>query len=72
MCVPEEVVILICHKNPRIGDSAQVRPSGVDDDIGRIGQEGAKLLDQIIDGKPSPKAPTLTLLKRPIDECKIQ
>lgn len=57
--VPEEVAILGCHNDPYICDFAPVQLSSVDDDLARVGYEGAKLLDQIMDGKPVPHDPIL-------------
>jgi LacI family transcriptional regulator len=57
--VPEEVAILGCHNDPFICDFAPVPLSSIDDDLQRVGYEGAKLLDQILDGKPAPREPIL-------------
>ena len=59
MSVPEEVAVLGCHNDPLICDYAPVPLSSVDDDLERIGYEGAKLLDQLLDGKPVPREPIL-------------
>jgi LacI family transcriptional regulator len=57
--VPEEVAILGCHNDPFVCDFTPVPLSSIDDNMERIGYEGAKLLDQIMDGKPSPREPIL-------------
>jgi len=59
LSVPEEVAILGCHNDSLICDFSPVPLSSVDDDMERIGYEGAKLLGQIMDGKPSPRDPIL-------------
>ena len=59
LSVPEQVAILGCHNDPFICDFAPVPLSSIDDDLDRIGYEGAKLLDQIMDGKKPPTAPIL-------------
>ena len=59
LCVPEQVAILGCHNDPLICDFAPVPLSSVDDDLERIGYEGAKLLDQIMNGKRPPLTPVL-------------
>ena len=59
LSVPEEVAILGCHNDPFICDFAPVPLSSIDDDMERVGYEGAKLLDQMMDGKPGPRAPIL-------------
>ena len=59
LSVPEEVAILGCHNDPFICDFAPVPLSSIDDDFDRIGYEGAKLLDQIMNGKRAPRAPIL-------------
>ncbi|MGH7991106.1 MAG: substrate-binding domain-containing protein, partial [Limisphaerales bacterium] len=57
--VPEEVAVLGCHNDPLICDYAPVPLSSVDDDLERIGYEGAKLLDRLMDGKPASCKPIL-------------
>lgn len=57
--VPEEVAVLGCHNDPLICDYAPVPLSSVDDDLERVGYEGAKLLDRLMDGKPAPREPIL-------------
>lgn len=59
LSVPEQVAILGCHNDPFICDFTPVPLSSVDDDMERIGYEGAKLLDQLMDGKPAPTEPIL-------------
>ncbi|HVU26325.1 MAG TPA: DNA-binding transcriptional regulator [Verrucomicrobiae bacterium] len=59
LCVPEEVAVLGCHNDPLICDYAPVPLSSVDDDLERVGYEGAKLLDKLMDGKPAPREPIL-------------
>ncbi|HEY3761523.1 MAG TPA: DNA-binding transcriptional regulator [Verrucomicrobiae bacterium] len=59
LCVPEEVAVLGCHNDLLICDYAPVPLSSVDDDLERIGYEGAKLLDQLMDGKRAPRKPIL-------------
>jgi len=59
MSVPEEVAVLGCHNNPLICDYTPVPLSSIEDDLDRIGYEGAKLLDRIMDGKPAPREPVL-------------
>jgi LacI family transcriptional regulator len=59
LSVPEEVAILGCHNDPLICDFTPVPLSSVDDDLDRIGYEGAKLLDQIMAGKRAPRSPIL-------------
>ncbi|MDB6016308.1 MAG: AraC family transcriptional regulator [Pedosphaera sp.] len=59
LSVPEQVAILGCHNDPFICDFTPVPLSSIDDDLERIGYEGAKLLDQIMDGKRGPRAPIL-------------
>ena len=59
LSVPEEVAILGCHNDPFICDFAPVPLSSIDDDLERIGYEGAKLLSQMMDGKSGPRAPIL-------------
>ena len=59
LSVPEEVAILGCHNDPFVCDFAPVPLSSVDDDLERVGYEGAKLLDQIMDGKRTPREPVL-------------
>jgi len=59
LSVPEEVAILGCHNDPLICDFAPVPLSSVDEDMERIGYEGAKLLGEIMDGKPCPSDPIL-------------
>ena len=58
LSVPEEVAILGCHNDPFICDFAPVPLSSIDDDLERVGYEGAKLLDQTMNGKPAPSAPS--------------
>lgn len=57
--VPEEVAVLGCHNDPLICDYAPVPLSSIDDDHERIGYEGAKLLDRLMDGRKSPREPVL-------------
>ena len=57
--VPEQVAILGCHNDPAICDFAPVPLSSVDDDLESCGYEGAKLLDQIMDGKKAPTKPII-------------
>lgn len=57
--VPEEVAVLGCHNDPLICDYAPVPLSSVDDDLERVGYEGAKLLDGLMDGKPAPREPIM-------------
>jgi LacI family transcriptional regulator len=57
--VPEEVAILGCHNDPFICDFAPVPLSSIDDDLERVGYEGAKLLAQMMGGKPGPRNPVL-------------
>ena len=57
--VPEEVAILGCHNEPFICDFAPVPLSSVDDNLEQCGYEGAKLLDQIMNGKRPPKQPLI-------------
>lgn len=59
LSVPEEVAILGCHNDPFICDFTPVPLSSVDDNLDRIGYEGAMLLDQIMAGKRAPRAPIL-------------
>ncbi len=59
LSVPEEVAVLGCHNDPLICDYAPVPLSSVDDDLERVGYEGAKLLDRLMDGKPAPREPIL-------------
>jgi LacI family transcriptional regulator len=59
MSVPEEIAILGCHNDPFICDFAPVPLSSIDDNLERIGYEGAKLLGQIMDGKRGPTKPIL-------------
>ena len=59
LSVPEQVAILGCHNDPVICDFGPVPLSSVDDDLERIGYEGAKLLDQIMNGKRAPRVPIL-------------
>jgi LacI family transcriptional regulator len=59
LSVPEQVAILGCHNDPFICDFAPVPLSSIDDDLERIGYEGARLLSQIMDGKRGPRAPIL-------------
>jgi LacI family transcriptional regulator len=59
LSVPDEVAILGCHNDPLICDYAPVPLSSVDDDMERIGYEGAKLLDQIMDGERVPREPIM-------------
>ncbi|MEI6781533.1 MAG: DNA-binding transcriptional regulator [Verrucomicrobiota bacterium] len=57
--VPEEVAVLGCDNDPMVCDCALVPLSSVDIDWERVGYEGAKLLDQIMDGKRAPRRPIL-------------
>ena len=57
--VPEEIAILGCHNDPFICDFAPVPLSSMDDNLERIGYEGAKLLGQIMSGKRSKTEPML-------------
>ena len=59
LSVPEQVAILGCHNDPFVCDFAPVPLSSIDDDLERIGYEGAKLLDQIMHDKRAPRAPIL-------------
>jgi LacI family transcriptional regulator len=59
LSVPEEVAVLGCHNEPLVCDYAPVPLSSVDDDLERIGYEGAKLLEGLMDGKPAPREPIL-------------
>lgn len=57
--MPEEVAVLGCHNDPLICDYAPVPLSSIDDDLERVGYEGAKLLDHLMDGQPAPREPIL-------------
>jgi len=57
--VPEEVAILGCHNDPLICDFAPVPLSSVDDNLELCGYEGAKLLDQMMNGKRVSKQPVI-------------
>ena len=59
LSVPEEVAVLGCDDNPTVCDYALVPLSSVDADWERIGYEGARLLDRLMDGKRAPRAPIL-------------
>jgi LacI family transcriptional regulator len=59
LTIPEEIAILGCHNDSFICDFAPVPLSSVDDNLERIGYEGAKLLDRIMNGKRSPTEPIL-------------
>jgi len=57
--VPEEVAVLGCDNDPMICDYALVPLSSVDNDWERIGYEGAKLLDRLMNGGRAPRKPVL-------------
>jgi len=57
--VPEEVAILGCHNDPTICDFAPVPLSSVDDNLELCGYEGAKLLDQLMNGDQVPTEPVI-------------
>lgn len=59
LSVPEEVAVLGCHNDPLVCDYAPVPLSSIDDDLDRVGYEGAKMLDRLMDGKPVPREPML-------------
>ncbi|HTR40337.1 MAG TPA: DNA-binding transcriptional regulator [Pseudomonadales bacterium] len=59
LTVPEEIAILGCHNDPFICDFAPVPLSSIDDNLERIGYEGAKLLGQIMSGKRIKTEPIL-------------
>lgn len=59
LTVPEEIAILGCHNDPFVCDFAPAPLSSIDDNLERIGYEGAKLLGQIMNGKRSPTEPIL-------------
>ena len=53
--VPEQVAILGCDNDPMICDYAPVPLSSVDSDWESTGYVGARLLDQLMTGKPAPR-----------------
>jgi len=57
--VPEEVAVLGCDNDPMVCDYAPVPLSSVDNDWERAGYEGAKLPDQLMEGKRAPRKPIL-------------
>jgi LacI family transcriptional regulator len=57
--VPEQVAVLGCDNDPMICDYAPVPLSSVDNDWDGIGYTGARLLDQLMAGKPAPRQPIL-------------
>lgn len=59
LSVPEEVAVLGCGNNLMTCDFELVPLSSVDCDWERLGYEGAKLLDQLMDGHPAPRKPIL-------------
>lgn len=59
VAVPEEVAVLGCDNDPMICDYTLVPLSSVDNDWERIGYEGAKLLDRLMDGQRAPRKPML-------------
>ena len=59
VAVPEQVAILGCDNDPLVCDYAPIRLSSVDNDWDRIGYEGARLLDRIMDGEAAPSEPIL-------------
>ena len=52
--VPEEVAVLGCDNDPMVCEYSPVPLSSVDSDWDRIGYEGARLLDQLMDGDAAP------------------
>jgi LacI family transcriptional regulator len=59
LSVPEEVAVLGCDNDPMVCDYAPVPLSSVDNNWDQAGYEGAKLLDQLMDGKRAPRKPVL-------------
>jgi LacI family transcriptional regulator len=59
LSVPEEVAVLGCDNDPMVCDYAPVPLSSVDNNWEQAGYEGAKLLDQLMDGKRAPRKPIL-------------
>lgn len=57
--IPDDVAVLGCENDPIICDHTEVPLSSIDINWERIGYEGAKLLDQILDGTPPPKEPVI-------------
>ena len=51
VCVPEEIAVLGCDNDPMVCEYSPVSLSSVDTDWDRIGYEGARLLDRIMDGE---------------------
>ena len=59
LSVPEEVAVLGCDNDPLVCDYALMPISSVDVDWERIGYEGARLLDDLMNGSPAPREPIL-------------
>jgi LacI family transcriptional regulator len=59
MIVPEEVAVLGCDNDPMVCEYAPVPLSSVDNSWEQAGYEGAKLLDQLMNGRRAPRRPIL-------------
>ncbi|MBL7075890.1 MAG: substrate-binding domain-containing protein [Kiritimatiellae bacterium] len=57
--VPEQVAVISAGNDPILCDVAPVAVSSVDVRSRDVGYEGARLLDQLIDGRPRPAQPVL-------------